>query len=375
MSWSRVIAAALVALSLHCSETQAQTPLGILLAAGDIAKCAHQNDEKVAAVIAKQVLDADEKNIPVYVLALGDLAYDHGSTNDFKCFDASWGSLLRLKLKNSDVSRLMLPVPGNHEYEPTGGMPFYDYFDKTKNPWVFQQEPDGKKQKSNNKGYYTLRVPDPKTGPWQLFGLNSELRDNAKTAQLNWLERELKASDPEHDPKRPPCVLAFWHRPVFSSGMHGHGDCDKVKGKPCKAKGADLCRPDKDEPSYCGAMKKMKPAYELLHAEGASVILAGHDHHFEQFKRLTANAKPDATRGIRSFIVGTGGGTLYQETRTHRWEPEARDVYSHSSFGVLRIELFADHYRWQFLQIDGDPEISLRVDGVTIDNDVCIARP
>lgn len=368
--------ATFIALLLHCAETRAQTPIGILLAAGDIAKCGPNNkkDEAVAAIIAKHVLEADEKKIPVHVLALGDLAYDHGSPSDFVCFDKSWGTLLKLKLKNSDVKRLMLPVPGNHEYEQKGGMPYYTYFEKAKNPWVFQQEKNQKKQKANNKGYYTLKFPDPKIGPWQLIGLNSELTGGAKTAQFTWLEQQLKASDPQLTPPKPPCVLAFWHKPLFSSGTHGHGDCYKVKDKPCEKTDAPLCRPDEDA-LYCGPMKTMKSAYQVLHAQGASVILAGHDHHFEQFKRLNADAKFDKERGIRSFIVGTGGGSLYRKMRTYRWEPDVRDVYSHSSFGVLRIELFADRYRWRFVPIDGDPEISLKVGEETIDNDVCIARP
>src|SRR4051812_12799165 len=112
MSLTHIVTVALAALLLLCVETRAEKPLGILLAAGDIAKCAHKNDEAVAAIIAKHVLEADKQKIPVHVLALGDLAYDHGSEPQFGCFDKSWGSLLKLKLENSDVKRLMLPVPG-----------------------------------------------------------------------------------------------------------------------------------------------------------------------------------------------------------------------------------------------------------------------
>jgi acid phosphatase type 7 len=378
MSFSRTVTTACTALSLYCifdgAAARAQTPIGILLAAGDIAKCGtesrHKKDEAVAEIIAKEVQEADQQNIPVHVLALGDLAYDHGTTREFACYDESWGRLSKLELKNSDAKLLVLPVPGNHEYVQTDARPYYSYFEKAGNPWVFQQEKDQKKQTINN-GYYALKFPDPKTGPWQLIGLNSELKDNAKAVQLSWLDQQLKATDGS---SKPACVLAFWHKPLFSSGTHGHGDCYDVTGKPCEKPDAPLCRPD-EEAKYCGAMKTMKPFYQTLHAQGASVVLAGHDHHFEQFKRLDTAAKPDPQRGIRSFIIGTGGGALYQGRRKYRWSDDVRDVYSHSSFGVLRIELFADRYRWRFVPIKGDPEIPLKVGDTVIDTDNCVARP
>jgi acid phosphatase type 7 len=367
------ITAMLAALSFGCSQARAETPLGILIAAGDIAKCSSQYDEKVADLITDLVKDADHKKIPVHVLALGDLAYDKGTAENFaNCFDPSWGRLLKLQLKNSDVKRLMLPVPGNHEYVYGGASGYYGYFAKVGNPFVFQQQPDQKKQKANNKGYFALKFPDPQTGPWQLIGLNSELKKVAMDAQLTWLETQLKAGDATFDSPKPACVLAFWHKPVFSSGEHGHGDCEE--GEACGLRDAPLCRPDEDA-QFCERMRTMKPAYEVLYAQGASVVLAGHDHHFEQFKRLDANAKPDPQRGVRSFIVGTGGAPLYQDERTFRWGKDLADVYSHSSHGVLRIGLFADRYQWRFVPIDSNPAISLAVDGKMVDSDTCVQRP
>ena len=371
----RTIAVGCILLAHGWVEANAQAPIGILLAAGDISKCSPVKAKRakaVAAVIAKEVVEADKNNIPVHVLALGDLAYDTGSAPEFGCFDKSWGTLLKLKLANTDVKRLMLPVPGNHEYMQTGAMPYYNYFEATKTPWVFQQEQNKKKQTSNNKGYYVLKLPDPDKGPWQLFGLNSELKGAMMEAQMAWLDGQLKAAAPNGE--KSACVLAFWHKPLFSSGSHGHGDCHNDPDKKCERKNAPLCRPDEDAP-FCKEMKKMKPAYERLHREGASVVLAGHDHHFEQFKRLDANAKLDPEKGVRSFVVGTGGGSLYQGERDFRWEDTVRDIYSHTSFGVLRIELYADRYRWRFLPIKGNADIPLKVGEVVIDTDSCIKRP
>src|SRR4051812_31300918 len=114
MRWLTMVAALILVTCPH-GELGAQQPIGILLAAGDIAKCGnepqHLNDEATAAILIEQVKDADAKKIPVHVLALGDLAYDLGTAENFKCFDASWGELLRLELKNSKVEDLILPVP------------------------------------------------------------------------------------------------------------------------------------------------------------------------------------------------------------------------------------------------------------------------
>jgi hypothetical protein len=376
MSIGARLLAALGTVMLLVAPARSDAPIGILLAAGDIAKCGsekrHLKDDKVADLLVAQVKDADSKNIPVHVIALGDLAYDKGSEDNFKCFDASWGKLFKLQLQNNDAARVMLPVPGNHEYQQGEAEPYYKYFEKMKSPWVFQQEKDQKRQRDSNKGYYVLKFPDPQRGPWQLFGLNSELGFEATKAQASWVQQQLSANDPQLQPAKPPCVMAFWHKPVFSSGTHGHGDCGKTPGRPCEKTDAPLCKPDETAES-CGSLKKMKAIYGLLRDSGASVVLAGHDHHFEQFKRLDANAKLDA-QGIRSFIVGTGGGGLYQKERTHRWGDDVRDVYSHTSDGVLRIELFPDHYTWSFVPAAGDPPISLVVKGQPTDRDTCVAR-
>ena len=55
----------------------------ILLAAGDVAHCEATGDEETAAL-----LDV----LPGTVAALGDLAYESGSADEFaRCYDSSWG--------------------------------------------------------------------------------------------------------------------------------------------------------------------------------------------------------------------------------------------------------------------------------------------
>ena len=66
------------------------------------------------------------------------------------------------------------------------------------------------------------------------------------------------------------------------------------------------------------------------------VALAGHDHSYE---RLLID-------GVREFVVGTGGRSLYE------FEQEAlptTEVRHDDSYGILRLDLDDDTYAWQFL--------------------------
>jgi hypothetical protein len=106
MKWSAFIVvtvAVVTALTAANGQSQkSEEPIGILLAAGDIAKCRVKNgriaDGGVAAKTAKSIEveleEAKRRGLPARVLALGDLAYDHSSTRDFQCFAASWGKFL-----------------------------------------------------------------------------------------------------------------------------------------------------------------------------------------------------------------------------------------------------------------------------------------
>src|SRR5262249_31953575 len=93
-------------------------PIGILLAAGDIAECKPGNPKGrppdgyrqhlTANLLGKEISDAKARGVPIRVLALGDLAYDEGTTDQFEnCFHKTWGQHIKY----------ILPVPGNHEYK------------------------------------------------------------------------------------------------------------------------------------------------------------------------------------------------------------------------------------------------------------------
>ena len=86
----------------------------------------------------------------------------------------------------------------------------------------------------------------------------------------------------------------------------------------------------------------------MLHRAGAEIVLNGHDHIYERFAPQDADgrATPD---GLRQFIVGTGGDTLYEEVTPRR----NSEVLQKTTWGVLKLTLRPGRYDWEFVPIDG----------------------
>ena len=149
-------------------------------------------------------------------------------------------------------------------------------------------------------------------GPWLVIGLNSNIPIGEGSAQLQWLRSTL-ASNPVK------CTLAFWHHPRFSSGQNGDN-------------------------SFVSA------AFRALYDANADVVMAGHDHLYERMAPIDPDGRSDPARGIRQFTVGTGGASLYSFTNI-KPTSEARA----SVWGVLRLNLRADGYDFEFLSVPGEP--------------------
>ena len=124
---------------------------------------------------------------------------------------------------------------------------------------------------------------------------------------MRWLQADLA-----HHPAR--CTLAYWHEPRFSSGPHGSNEA-------------------------------MQPIWATLAKAGADVVLNGHDHLYERFVPLDAAGLIDRQRGMREFVVGTGGGPFYQAVTNVLG---SRKIIT-SHWGVLRLRLGASRYSWRFL--------------------------
>jgi hypothetical protein len=306
-------------------------PIGMLLAAGDISTCDDKEPlpwkkyaNKTAGVIREAIIAAEKAKLPYRIIALGDLAYEDGSGAQFKCFGDRWtfDDVVTSVPKNE----AMLPVPGNHEYHTLNAAPYFTHF--ANNPLV--------NQIPGQKGYFAVNFPNP-DGPWRLIGLNDNFGsapqyEHDKTelmAQTAWLEKDL--ADLAHQQN---CVLAFWHAPTFSSGRHGHG-YKTPKNTPLSKK------------------RPMHTTFNILYHRGASVVLSGHEHSYEQFRKQDAdgNAVDD---GIRLFVVGTGGSNLTEDDYTFKEANSEGGAFgkTRGSQGVLKILLYENRYEWEFLSIE-----------------------
>jgi len=59
--------------------------------------------------------------------------------------------------------------------------------------------------------------------------------------------------------------------------------------------------------------------------------------------------KADPERGIREFVVGTGGRSHYPIR-----EPIANsELYNDETYGVLKLTLRPESYEWRFIPVEG----------------------
>ena len=81
--------------------------------------------------------------------------------------------------------------------------------------------------------------------------------------------------------------------------------------------------------------------WRALSAAGADLVLSGHDHDYERIGPID---------GMRSFIVGTGGRSLYD------WpgSPGAlTEVRANDTYGLLELTLGEGAYSWRFVPAGG----------------------
>lgn len=268
---SIILALLLVAVLLPWAEhpNPASAASVVLVGAGDISRCDNNNDEATA-----KLLDA----IPGTVFTTGDNVYDSGTSTQFtNCYKPTWG---RHKGRTK-------PVPGNHEYKTSGASGYFTFF-------------------SNPPKYYAYNA-----GDWRVYALNSEIDTSSTSAQVQWLKNDLAAN-----PKK--CVLAYWHRPRWSSGS-SHGSDSKVQ-----------------------------PLWQVLYNAKAELVINGHEHNYERFAEMNASGQA-VSGGLREIVAGTGGasqtgfGTILSASK----------VRNSSTYGVLRLTLRTDGYDWKFIPVAG----------------------
>jgi hypothetical protein len=92
----------------------------------------------------------------------------------------------------------------------------------------------------------------------------------------------------------------------------------------------------------------MREAWRLLNQFGADVVLNGHDHDYERYAPQDADAR-STPNGIREFVVGTGGYSLYDRVTQQR----NSELWENRTWGVIKFTLKSGSYDWEFVPIDG----------------------
>jgi hypothetical protein len=221
------------------------------------------------------------------VATLGDNAYESGTASEYTtCYDPTWG---RHKSRTQ-------PAAGNHEYNTAGATGYYGYF--------------GAAAGDPNQGYYSYDL-----GRWHIVALNSNCSQvggcGVGSPQEQWLREDLAAHPTT-------CTLAYWHHPRFSFGNYGNDT-------------------------------RTKALWQALDEAGAEIVLSGHDHNYQRWTPQTPSGIPDEARGIREFVVGTGGKSHYALGSP----PANVEKADGDTSGVLQLTLHATSYDWQFVPVAG----------------------
>jgi hypothetical protein len=222
------------------------------------------------------------------VFTLGDNAYPEGTRAQFReCYDPTWGKF----------KKRTRPLVGDNDYKTSGAKPYFDYF--------------GKLAGKPTRGYYSYDL-----GAWHIVALNSNCNEvggcDYNSAQGRWLRTDLA-----HNPTK--CTLAYFHHPLYASGNTF------------------------DTP-------KVKPFWQILYDHHAEVILSGHAHRYERFARITPSGERSSARGIRQFIVGTGGAPGGSQKGPDEPRVQAKKM---DAPGVLKLDLGSGFYQWKFVAVAG----------------------
>lgn len=235
-----------------------------------------------------KLLDAVVASDPgATVFVAGDNVYDAATATELNdCFGPTWG---RHKSR-------MYAALGNKDYwvDPN---PSWDYFGDRAGP--------------RGKGYFSFDLGDY----WHVIILNDNWGHGgpsgaAGSTQDKWLVADLAANTK-------PCTIAIWHQAYVASGWT--------------------------------VSTQRKNFWSRLYDAGAELVLSGHVHHYERFAPQTPDLVRDDARGVREFVVGTGG-TPPNGIGTRKANSEA---VKGGTNGVLKLTLGARTYSWEFIPVAG----------------------
>jgi hypothetical protein len=178
------------------------------------------------------------------------------------------------------------PAPGNHEYHVAGAADYFTYF-------------------NNPPAYYSFDL-----GSWHIVSLDGDISTSSGSAQETWFRNDL-AAHPNA------CTLVYWHEPRFSSGAEHGSDTSK------------------------------QALWQDAYNAGVELVLSGHDHEYERFAPMNASGALDTSNGVRQFVVGTGGSSLYSFGTIL----PTSEVRNNVTWGVLELTLHSASFDWQFVPI------------------------
>ena len=223
------------------------------------------------------------------VITAGDNTYDYGTPAEFANCFDPTWGAFKDRI---------YPTVGNHEYNTPGASAYFDYFGSRAGP--------------DRRGYYSFDYAG-----WHIISLNSTINVGPQSAQYLWLTSDLAKS------RDSLCTIALVHYPLFNSGA-----------------------------TY-GGVAEMKPFFEALHNAGVEMVFSAHDHLYERFAPQNADGIADPVRGVRQFIVGTGG----HELNTFGKPVPNSEFRYNASMGVVRLTLGQGQYSWQFVPVGGGAPI------------------
>jgi len=185
--------------------------------------------------------------------------------------------------------RITRPVPGNHEYGTPGASGYFTYF----------------RDQVKDNPYYAWDL-----GTWRMYALNCDIDCGNDSEQVEWLRQDLAKYD------KP--ALAYLHDSFFTCS---------TRHPPAR---------------------RLDDIWQTLQSDQGQILLGAHNHSYERFARLDADGQPTED-GLRQFVVGTGGGALYQLAD----ECQSREAGDDENNGILELTLEPDSFSWRFLAVDG----------------------
>ena len=236
------------------------------------------------------VSDAAVALNPDALLGLGDYQFEVPDAASYReHYDTSWGRL----------RATTIPALGNQEYKVHDANTFRDYFGD---------------RSGSETGYWATDL-----GTWRVIVLNSNCTTvqggcAEGSPQWRWLDEEL-ATNPAR------CTVALWHHPRWSNGIAG-----------ADTRTDDLVR--------------------LMANRGVDIGLSAHEADYERFRPMGGDGR-STVRGIRTFVVGTGGQAVYQPGQgdaawRNRQTSAGSEHFDGRHHGFLELVLAPGGYEWRF---------------------------